>query len=492
MFGRPGKQQSALARVVALDALRANIMVADRDLTITYANPSAMALMREAEADLKKELPRFSADKLIGSNIDVFHKNPVHQRKMLAGLTKPHAATIRVGSRVFDLLVSPLSAKGRPLGFVVEWADAQDRLENFDYAAQMRAISRWQSVISFTTDGTILSANENFLRTMGYSLEEVLGKHHSIFVEPSLQDAPNYREFWAKLRTGEYQAAQFRRIRKDGSGVWIEGSYNPILDAAGKVEKIVKFATDISGQVALLSDLKGLIDGNFGEINSAIDLSLNEARSAARAAEETAENVQTVAEAAGQLASSVSEIAQSMAKSRIATENASQQASLGEESTAKLMAAAQAMSGVVSLIQSIAGQVNLLALNATIEAARAGEAGRGFAVVASEVKNLAGQTAMATEKIAHEIEEVQSTSGAVAGTLSAIRQAVESVRESVAVTASAVEEQSAVTTGMSTSMGSASSAVRTVSASVGQISAAVNQAAVAVTKAKEAAQVLVR
>ncbi|WP_245614855.1 PAS domain-containing protein, partial [Muricoccus aerilatus] len=115
----------------------------------------------------------------------------------------------------------PLTENGGRLGFVVEWADARDRLENFDYAAQMRAISRSQSIISFTTDGTILGANENFLKTVGYTLEEVRGRHHSMFVEPALRDSPEYEHFWEKLRAGEYQAAQFKRVRKDGRPVWI-------------------------------------------------------------------------------------------------------------------------------------------------------------------------------------------------------------------------------------------------------------------------------
>ena len=492
MFGRFRSEDHGALRCAALDGLRTNVMIADPDLTIVYMNPSVMALMREAEAELKKELPHFSVDRLIGSNIDVFHKHPVHQRKLLAALDRPHAATIQVGARSFDLRVCPLLQGKIRLGFVVEWADARERLLNLNYAAQIAAIGRSQAIVQFATDGTILEANENFLQTMGYTLEEIKGRHHSLFVEPALRDSPDYQRFWDKLREGQYEAAQFKRLAKDGSVVWIEGAYNPILDERGRVAKVVKFATDVTGQVRLLADLKALIDVNFAEIEGAMGLSMKEAGAAARAADETAQGVQTVAASAEELAASIGEIARNMAESRVATENASGQANAVEESTAKLMAAAQAMSGVVNLIQNIAGQVNLLALNATIEAARAGEAGKGFAVVAAEVKSLANQTAAATKQIAQEIDGIQATSGAVAGSLSAIREAVDSVREHVAVTASAVEEQTAVTQSMSASMGSASAAVRTVSTSVGQIASAVDQAASAVQKTKEAAQVLVR
>ncbi|MBP0445520.1 PAS domain-containing protein [Roseomonas sp. SSH11] len=492
MFGSFRAESATALRVAALDALRTNVMIADSDLTIIYMNPSVMALMREAEPELKQDLPRFSADRLIGSNIDVFHRNPVHQRQLLARITRPHEATIRVGSRSFDLRVCPLMRGTTRLGFVVEWADAKERLLNLDYAAQVAAVSRSQAVVQFTPEGVVLDANENFLNSMGYTLDEVRGQHHSIFVEPGMRGSAEYAQFWEGLKAGEHQAAQFRRVAKDGSPVWIEGSYSPLLDPQGHVSKVVKIASDVTAEVRLLANLKALIDVNFQEVEGAMTLSTTEASSATRAADDMASGVQTLAASAEELASSIGEIARNMAESRVATENASGQANAGEESTAKLMAAAQAMSGVVSLIQNIAGQVNLLALNATIEAARAGEAGKGFAVVAAEVKNLASQTAAATEQIAREIEGIQATSGAVAGSLSAIREAVDSVREHVAVTAAAVEEQTAVTQSMSASMASASAAVRTVSASVGQIAMAVEQASGAVAKTKEAAQVLVR
>jgi PAS domain S-box-containing protein len=327
---------------------------------------------------------------------------------------------------------------------------------------------------------------------MGYTLNEVLGKHHRLFVEPALQASREYAEFWERLRRGEYQAGQFKRIAKGGKEVWIQGAYNPILDANGKVTKVVKVATDVSVQVELLANLKALIDRNFGEIDGAIDRSTSEARAASAAASETTSNVNSVAASAEELAASISEISRSMATSRQATENAFERIVAVGKNTETLARAAQEMNGIVGLIRNVASQINLLALNATIESARAGDAGKGFAVVASEVKNLAVQAAKATDQIATEIEGIQATSKDVVNALDAIRDAVTTVRESVTVTASAVEEQSAVTRDMSANMQNASGAVAAVSANIIEISSAVVQAGQAVAKTKEAARVLAR
>jgi PAS domain S-box-containing protein len=492
MFGW-GKINQALGRkMAALDALRANVMVADENLTIVHVNPAVVGLLRAAESDLRKELPGLDVNRLVGSNIDVFHKNPGHQRALLASLTKPYNTTIKVAGHEFDLLVTPLTEDGRRIGFVVEWADAKERLENLDYAGQMAAISRSQAVIEFTTQGIITKANDNFLKVMGYRLDEVVGKHHSMFVEPAYRDSADYARFWETLRRGEFQAAQYKRIGKSGKPVWIEGAYNPIFDEKGNVIKVVKFAVDVTAQVSLLNNLKLLIDKNFGEVDQALTLSMGEARSANDAAGSTSTSVQAVAASAEELVASIGEISQSMTRARSATDGAFDRTVAVAESTDRLAAAAQAMNGIVGLINSIAGQINLLALNATIEAARAGEAGKGFAVVASEVKNLANQAGKATEQISAEIEGIQSTSAEVANALSAIREAVSVVREHVTGTASAVEEQSAVTQNMSSNMQSASAAVATVTSNIAAISTAVSQVVGAVGRTKEAASVLVR
>ena len=235
-------------KVEALKVLRAKVMLADADLNITYMNEALLDLMREAQDDIRKDLPRFSADELIGSNIDVFHKSPSHQRAMLARLDGPHNATIAVGGRNFDLAVMPIIAGNTRHGFVVEWIDAEERLQNIDFAAQITAIDRSQARIEFTPEGTIVNANANFLDVLGYSLEEIKGRHHSMFVEPALQGGHEYRNFWESLARGEFRAGEFKRLGKNGKEVWIQGSYNPIFDDHGKVAKVVKFASDVTAE----------------------------------------------------------------------------------------------------------------------------------------------------------------------------------------------------------------------------------------------------
>jgi methyl-accepting chemotaxis protein len=253
MFGQLAKNASA--KLLALDAVGAHIMLADTNLNITYLNPAVRALLQEAEADLKRELPRFSMSTLVGSNIDIFHKTPSHQRNMLASLRTRHSATIWIGQRGYDLLVTPLMDGARRVGFVVEWANAAERLQNIDYGAQIAAFGRYQAVIEFTPAGVIVNANPNFLDALGYTLNEVKGKHHRMFCEPAYRDSADYQKLWDSLARGDCMAAEFKRLRKDGQPVVMQGSYNPILDANGKVVKVVKFATDITKRVEAISDI---------------------------------------------------------------------------------------------------------------------------------------------------------------------------------------------------------------------------------------------
>jgi len=317
-----------------------------------------------------------------------------------------------------------LDETGKPFG-VVKFATeiTGQKLKNADLSGQIDAIGKSQAVIEFNMDGTIIAANENFLGAMGYTLGEIRGKHHSLFVEPSERESAEYREFWASLNRGRYQAAEYKRIGKNGKEVYIQASYNPILDLNGKPFKVVKYATDTTRQVLVRM-------GN----------------------ERVRGMMESVAAGAEELNASVREISEAMTKSRETAQGAVERVGAADAQAQRLANAAQSMSGIVEMINNITGQINLLALNATIESARAGEAGRGFAVVASEVKSLATQAKQATDKIGEEIASLNAISGDVAGALTAIKQAITNVSEYVTSTAAAVEEQSTVTSEMSNSM----------------------------------------
>ncbi|KTS12652.1 chemotaxis protein [Methylobacterium radiotolerans] len=386
-----------------------------------------------------------------------------------------------------------LDVRGRPYKVVKFATDiTQQRTEEAERAGQIAAIDKVQAVIAFDLDGTVIAVNDNFLAAMGYSRAEVIGQHHSLFVEPAYRESEAYRAFWAALRNGTYQAAQFRRIGKDGREVWIQASYNPILDAAGRPYKVVKFATDISDQVRLFANLRTLIDRNFGEIEQAVTHSTKAAARASSAADSTSGNVQTVAAAAEELAASVAEMSQSIVRSQSATDTAYACVQDADGHTKRLAETATAMTGIVGLIQDIAGQINLLALNATIEAARAGAAGRGFAVVASEVKALADQAARATGQINGEIASVQRVSQEVVQALSSIGSSVAVMRETVVATAAAIEEQSAVTRDLAESMQSAAGAVTAITGNIGAIVQSVANVSQAVDTTRDAAKVLAR
>ena len=233
----------------AIDNAGVSIMMCDRDLRITYANQSTMNLLQEYQAEFTKAYPGFDPDKLIGTCIDTFHANPAHQRQLLGKPQNlPHRADIAVGELLFSLnITAMMDDQGEYVGNCLEWANVTEtRRRIAEFEGQVDAINKAQAVIEFELDGTIIHANDHFLGAMGYKLEEVVGKHHSIFVEEGYKRSSEYTAFWAKLNAGEYQAGEFKRIGKAGNDVWIQASYNPILDSNGKAFKVIKFAIDIT------------------------------------------------------------------------------------------------------------------------------------------------------------------------------------------------------------------------------------------------------
>jgi methyl-accepting chemotaxis protein len=351
---------------------------------------------------------------------------------------------------------------------------------------QIDAVSKSQAVIHFNLDGTIITANENFLTTLGYRLDEIQGRHHSMFVEEKERHSAGYRSFWEAPGRGEFQAAQYKRIGKGGKEVWIQASYNPILDLNGKPFKVVKFATDVTKKTQIQRE----IDRDLGAIAGALDGANRQVTSAASASEQTAANVQAVATGAEELSASISEIGRRVTEATTISSKAVDQSKRTNEIVAGLSTSAGRIGDVVSLINNIAAQTNLLALNATIEAARAGEAGRGFAVVGSEVKSLATQTSKATEEIAGQITGVQSETNEAVDAIGEISATINTISEISATIASAVEEQNAVTREISSNMQTAAQGVQAISQNMSEIASATGSANQAAAKVKEASLAL--
>lgn len=303
-----------------------------------------------------------------------------------------------------------LDRKGRPFKVVKFATDVTEQQQrNADAAGQLAAISKVHAIIEFALDGTILNANDLFLRTLGYSLHEIVGKHHRMFVQPQERDSPRYAEFWRQLGRGVNDVGQYLRIGKNGRQVWIEASYNPILDANGVPFKVVKYATDITHRVAATETLRAAVK------------SLAASAERAGQVDGLSRKASAVAEAGGETVRAV-----------VASMEA-------------ISASSSHISGIIGVMDKIAFQTNILALNAAVEAARAGDQGRSFAVVADEVRSLAQNSAAAAKEIAQLIhvsagqiqrgeEQVRDAGSTMEKIVASSRQVSEIMREVVQAT----------------------------------------------------------
>ncbi len=646
-FGGPTRYQAAEPRLAPelaqLSVALSNnaVMGVDRNFTIVYANEAARGLLRRHLDSFRQLAPTLDPDHLVGQSVDLLSGNPAAQRQLLADPGRlPNRMETKVGAARFEIAVDAIrDSSGRPVGYVFQWTD-KSALHTAE--GQVSAINRSQATIEFTLEGRVIDANKNFLDALGYTIEEIRGQHHSLFVDPGYRDTAEYRAFWDKLRRGEYDAAKYKRIAKGGREVWIQASYNPVLDTDGKPYKVVKFATDITAteketnelkaklaavsrsQATIEFDLEGRVltaNENFlaalgyslnevvgkhhsmfadpeyarsseyrqfwerlnrgefvadkfkrigrggkvvwiqasynplfdlngkpfkvmkfatdvtdienerianekaraqrtariDELISSFDASVSQvvttvsaqasqlkdsaqslsgtaaqattqATTVATAAEQSSANVQTVAAAAEELTASISEISRQVGHSSQISSNAVSLAGRANEMVQGLVSASQKIGEIVSLINDIADQTNLLALNATIEAARAGEAGKGFAVVAAEVKNLATQTSKATEDISAQIVSVQGATGNAVDAIGSISKTIAEINEIATAIAAAVEEQSAATQEIARNVEQAARGTQEVTSSIGGVTDAANTTGAASQQVLGAAQ----
>lgn len=577
---------------------------------------------------------------------------------------------------------------GRPFKVVKFATDITEaKIRNADFEGQLKAIDRSQAVIEFELDGTIRRANENFLQTLGYSADEVTGKHHRIFVSPDDVNSVEYRQHWEALARGEFKAGEYQRFTKSGEEIWIQASYNPIFDQDGKPFKVVKYASDITEQkhasnesarirnmmesmsaavlfadtkmeitytnpaaVELLRKVNGVLpvtsseligqkisifdtdanQGRFlpegtaypyegqldigeeifavsashikdaegelagtlvswtlitekvatekqiadnierereqaqtlaekankilelvtaaaeGDLTRALDtdsddaidqianglntffsdlrqnvasiadnaaalagaseelssvstqMSANaeetssQANVVSAASDEVSQNVQTTSTGVEELNAAIREIAKNASDAARVSQQAVSIVDTTNTTIAKLGDSSTEIGKVVKVITSIAEQTNLLALNATIEAARAGEAGKGFAVVANEVKELAKETAKATEDISHKIETIQADTGGAVDAIQKITEVINQINDISSTIASAVEEQTATANEMGRNVAEASKGANEIASNITSVASAADSTSQGAANSQQAASELSR
>lgn len=463
-----------------------NVLFCDPvEFKINYINPASIKTLKTIE----QHLP-VSADKMIGQCIDIFHKNPAHQRKLLSDSRNlPYRAQIQVGPEILDLLVSPITDNNdNYIGPMVTWDIITEklRLENEMIQVKNMVDEAPLNIMRADKDFNILYMNHATETTLkgleqylSFRANELMGKSIDIFHKnPAHQrkilSDPKNLPFDSTIQVGpailEITASAVYDNDKNYVGpmvTWANVTERKEMETREKevMDKVTEIAQTLAGAAEELTATSQQMAGNAEETSVQADV-------ASKACEEVSNNVQTVAAGTDEMSTSIQEIAQNANEAAQVTGEAVKMVQSANDTVSNLGSASSEIGDVIKTITSIAEQTNLLALNATIEAARAGEAGKGFAVVANEVKELANQTAKATEEISHKISSIQGNTKDAVDVIGSISQIITQINDISSTIASAVEEQSATTSEIGRSVGEASKGSSEITENISKVATA--------------------
>ncbi len=408
-----------------LDKVSASVMMANLDGDIIYVNESGDKLFTDVQDSVRESLPNFDPKAILGANIDIFHRNPSHQRAILDKLQGTHQSTMQFGGRTLRIVANPvINEENVRMGAVVEWFDLTEQLANEDYLKTTAEREREQAI-------ALQTKVDELLTVVGAAAEGDLTQVVTVSGDDAIgQMGEGLARFFESLRASIGDISQHAQT------------------LAGSAEEL----TAVSRQMRTTAESTG-----------------EQANDVVGASGQVSANVETVAAATEEMTASIREIAQQTGEAARIAASAVQAADTANSTVRKLGESSAAIDNVVKTITAIAEQTNLLALNATIEAARAGEAGKGFAVVANEVKELAKETGQATEDIRLKIVTIQQDSEGAAAALAEISHIIDQISAIQTTVASAVEEQTATTNEISRSVSEAATGSGEIAQNIGQV-----------------------